>query len=145
MSSCLPLLGAAVLSAVFAPAPVPRDSTAGDQKKVQGTWRIVRMEEDGRAAPLPPSSSPIVTITRDRFVIKEGGRQEDVLFTLNGRKRPKHITLRDKGKEIPGVYKFAGDTFVICFSHGGVGPRPKDFNTRGVKNCRVLVFERVKP
>jgi uncharacterized protein (TIGR03067 family) len=146
MSSCLLSLGAFL--AVAAPAPTPRDDTAGDQKKVQGTWRVVRLEDDGRPAPMPGGTSPVVTIARDRLVIKERGRQEEVTFTLDARKKPRHINLlpkAGKGKEILGIYKFERDNFVICFSHGGVGPRPKDFNTRGMKNCRVIVFERGKP
>src|SRR5262245_9771693 len=140
MRTKLPLLCLAVLSlAAYAPLPDVKDPTKEDMKKLQGDWALGSLEEGGKKIEPPGGKSPAFVIKGNTLTIKEDGRDEVAEITLDARKKPREINIRPlrgpggKGppeKLIPGIYKLEGDTFTICFSHGGSDDRPRKFDTK---------------
>ena len=132
--------------------------TAGDDdeirkelKAIQGTWKAVALEADGK--PLPKEAVPDFT-----FIIGADGKSTGKMakseytstITVNPKKDPKtidnvHESGAQKGKKQYGVYKLEGDKLTVCMTRPGVaeGDRPKDFTTKDSTNV-VFVFERIK-
>jgi uncharacterized protein (TIGR03067 family) len=112
------------------PDPEPASSSEMDLKKMQGTWDITLIEENGKK-PVGKETATAV-IKKDQVVIREGkGREEPARIKLDARKKPPHIDIfPDKGKDqaIKGIYKFEKGDLVIVFGKM-VKERPTKFET----------------
>src|SRR5262245_8919326 len=122
------LIASCLLLAAQDPCPEPPDATKADLKKLQGTWKVEKLESGGKAQTDKVGIRMIVK--DDMLTIKEDKRDEVTTFKLNGKKKPKEIDIAPKNGPkmgVPGIYKLDRDTLSICFVKGGDGPRPKGF------------------
>jgi uncharacterized protein (TIGR03067 family) len=118
---------------------------ARDKEKIRGTWRIVSFE------PVPKDPKVLkdarVIITADRLTIRMGETEDQVSYTLDPSKKPKHIDLvlpRDKaGKRLPGIYQLDGDDLKLYWNADGEA-RPEAFPKEANKSFRFryLVLKR---
>jgi uncharacterized protein (TIGR03067 family) len=140
---CVGLLSSFLLiAAAQEPCPTPGDTTKADTKSMQGNWKVEKIETGGTADASKVGTQ--MTIKDDVLTIKDGKRDEVATFKLDGKKKPKEITISPKRDNtgVAGIYKLEKDTLTICFAKGG-GPRPKSFTTKDTKNT-VIVFKREK-
>jgi uncharacterized protein (TIGR03067 family) len=139
---------ACLLIAAADPCPEPTEDGKADLKKMQGTWKVTKLEEGGRAVDASKIGTRII-VSKDKLTIKDKNRDEVVTFQLNAKKKPREIDLvplRPNGKPddmVPGIYKLEKDTLTICFGKGDKAPRPKGFDTKE-RGVSVLVMQRVK-
>jgi uncharacterized protein (TIGR03067 family) len=102
-----------------------------DREQLQGVWRFVSMERDGKA------ETPFgdLTFEGDTFTVKQGGLLVVTgTFTLDPSQTPRAIDLNvteaERGEEIRGIYELGTDTLKWCLEEPGKD-RPKEFATKG--------------
>jgi uncharacterized protein (TIGR03067 family) len=125
------------------PDPEPVPSTKVDLKKMQGSWDIVRGEENGRDMGKEVVGT-VVRITGERIVIKEHNRkrEEPATLKLDASKRPAQIDItpdeRARGEVLRGIYRLSKDELVLVFTEDKKA-RPARFDA---KECVKLVLKR---
>lgn len=106
-----------------------------DLKKLQGTWKVVALEVDGKAVPKEKSPKEVV-IEGKRLT----GLGPEMTLTLDPAKKPKWVDLTFKrdGKAYPvrAVYEVSGDELKLCIPLAEKGKlfenkRPTGFETKG--------------
>ena len=115
-------------------------------EKLQGTWRVVKLEDKGKAANVAKGKDLWMIFESDRFEMKGKGEQFDGKFTLHANKKPKQIdTLvtrgNKKGTRSHGIYELNGNTLKIIWTEGNA-PRPTAFSTKGIPGARMVVLQR---
>jgi RNA polymerase sigma factor (sigma-70 family) len=148
--------GIGALAAPQAPAaPAPRDedkaekgpAIKGELKKLEGAWKVVAVESDGRKADDGEiedfhyifGADGTWKLRQDGRVIARG------TFAIDPTKKPKTIDFkieetvsqRDKGKTSRGVYELDGDGLKVCRDWPGEEARPTDF-AAGAGSKRIL-------
>jgi uncharacterized protein (TIGR03067 family) len=121
------------------------DPNKADLARLQGTWKVIRVIEDGK----PGKTGQTWTIAGNKIPI--GGGWHDV-FTLNAKANPKamdfdHVdaggTVRDKG--VMAIYAFDGeDTLKWCTALLSGAPRPKAFASKPGDGNKLVILQRVK-
>lgn len=141
-----PWLAGAALVAVAAPLPAQAPVPAPDDRVVSvGLWDVVAVEWEGR--PVDPGLLSMLQVAYEadgtwavlfkRLPVAEGRstNRQDV--------SPKTFEMETLGSErieprrYVGIYKFDGDTRMLCMAAEGK-PRPDDF-TAGRRSGRMLV------
>jgi uncharacterized protein (TIGR03067 family) len=135
-----------------AKAPAKEDAqSAGDKTKkeladLQGIWRLVGFEVDGKEAFLQEHKQIRWVIKNDKVFY---GGDELAKLTLDPAANPKCLDLDlAKSKRIhEGIYKLDKDRLKICVGMmtEGVKDRPLKFDNDGIDKYRTLIFERDKP
>jgi len=123
-----------------------------DQEALQGTWKVVTVEHDGKAEKDPGDF--VMTFSKDTFTVKKG---DEVIvkgtFRLDPAKKPRAIDMaikeakkeQDNGKEVHGIYELDGDSLKWCAAEPGETDRPKEFATRSGGKHILATFTRGKP
>jgi uncharacterized protein (TIGR03067 family) len=99
-----------------------------DLKSLQGTWKIMSLEMDGRDM---PSGEASITVKGARFTTTAMGGEYSGALELDESASPKSFNLRfeagpEAGNTSYGIYELSGDTWKICLTLRG-GTRPKTF------------------
>jgi uncharacterized protein (TIGR03067 family) len=144
--------------AVGAPAP-PDDATAKALKALQGTWKLVAVEEKGGELKDNKDSDVQFTFEGNALLRREG-KSEPRRFRVkvDPSKSPAHIDLSveaagGRTETAHAVYEVKGDRLTICFGHNTTPDEPKDRprelktgepDERPQKGKLMFVFERVK-
>jgi uncharacterized protein (TIGR03067 family) len=136
---------------LFAVASVAQAAPAEDKIKkeladLQGVWKLIGFEVDGKEAFLQEHR-------QIRWVVKDDkvfyGGEELAKITLDPVADPKCLDLGlIKSKRVhEGIYKLDKDRLKICFGMmtDGVKERPSKFDNEGLEKFRTLLFERDKP
>jgi len=135
------------------------DQAAQDAKQLQGEWRWVEVEMEGKQIGLD-----VVTVWKDRRMIVEannltatsgepglGDRKKT--FKLNAKQSPKHLDMtsldgNEQGVTEACIYALEGDRLRMCipYFHNRVDPskRPTEFKTKDGDGLMLYVLERVK-
>jgi uncharacterized protein (TIGR03067 family) len=112
--------------------------------ELQGGWRLVSVEANGKAEPLA-GSRPRWTIKGEK--VRYGGEDLATLAADAG-STPKTIDVGflSPKRTLEGVYAIDGDTLKICLNKrtDGVKERPLVLSTVGKDDWRLLVFRRDK-
>jgi len=148
------LVTIAVLSLV-APWPVTSPVVSGQDKidkaqavkdelaALQGTWKLLRWEEDGKVIPVDKdNSSWVVKATKVRNNDLEG-----TLELVDVTKTPPQLNIKFPERKLDEfIYVRAGDYLIMCGRRGG--PRPSEFKTaphdesQGINQLFVWKIER---
>ena len=141
--TCLLLFFAAVSAAHAQPdgAKLKKENVA-----LQGVWRLIGFEVDGKEAFLQEHKQL-------RWVIKDDkvfyGGEELAKLTLDPAAIPKCLDLGlVKSKRVhEGIYQLDKDRLKICVSlrTDGVKERPVKFDNQGIDKYRTMLFVRDKP
>ena len=117
-----------------------------DKEKLQGTWKIVSAEFDGK--PLKEAIGGTMTFTGDRIEQGKKGDKEyyEGKYELDPSKNPKHIDLTHAKAKIMAIYSLDGDELRISSfrTPDGGKKRPSVFASKAGEMQMVLVFKRVK-
>jgi uncharacterized protein (TIGR03067 family) len=153
MNVRLPVLSAIVLVS-FGAAPADEDAAKNDLARMEGVWRVVSGEEDGR-----PVSDYVVRNLRweikgDRLTFKGikplTDRASRLAIKIDPSTTPRCIDLEvevgsEKGHTLEGIYEWKGDELKLClFLDFTSRTRPVEFETRDGSN-RVLFVLRREP
>ena len=124
---------AVLLSCFLALAGCAKVSPAimAERDKLQGTWKPVSAEIDGKPARPEVMMSLRFHFQGDKVNIqresqKKGSVKANARYGLNLDRTPKEI---DFGSNSPGIYAFDGDTLKLCFTAQGA-VRPQEFSTQ---------------
>jgi uncharacterized protein (TIGR03067 family) len=120
------------------------DPPAKGPNDLQGTWKLVSVEADGKAADPIGGGHP-------KWVIKEEkvyyGGAEIAGMTVDASTSPRVLDLkfRDPERTYEGVYLVEKGTLKICVNRQteGTKDRPGMFSTKDQSEWRLLVFEKV--
>jgi uncharacterized protein (TIGR03067 family) len=126
------------------PEPKGKETVKRELRKLQGTWRRVRVALEGEAKRYEHEVR--ITVVGDRLQSVEDGKTlSEWRIKLNPTERPKPFDLTaltvNKGKRVLGIYELAGDKLTIAFHNSGKRPRAFTSKRTGVW---LEVYERVK-
>src|SRR5262245_42134594 len=98
---------------VVAAAPAQVDIKA-QLKKLQGTWKVVRVEADGKPLPAENTEGWTLTIQGGRYALRSRQEAIEGVYKLAGLEEPLAIDATrtngaDKGKTLWGIYRLEGD------------------------------------
>jgi uncharacterized protein (TIGR03067 family) len=123
--------GIVAIALCLAPADGSADRPNTDRESIQGSWRIISMEVDGKSE-MPTSDGKAVN---GRYVFKgdkmmciendkSGGECSFILAAANKAKTIDVHGRRASGEvvTVPGIYRIEKDTLILCF--GRFGKRP---------------------
>ncbi len=152
-------LTSAVLT-LFAVLPAWAQDAASqtDAARLQGKWKVVALEEEGKNV-LKDKDEITVVFKGDKAIYDEKGKKPDeATFKVNATKKPKHLDLvlppnkadkTDKGMKIQAIYELDGDTLKLCYrmppptaKDQTLTERPMEFDSR--KGGTLLRLQRVK-
>jgi len=138
---------------VPSPAPGGNDNakppTGNDAALIQGTWKVVGGEENGKAVALPAGVEMASVFTATEYsLLFNGQAKEKGTFKLDASASPKALEFTitdgaDKGKTQLGIYELNGDTLRLCIAKPGT-PRPTSFKTTQGGNAELFTLQRVK-
>jgi uncharacterized protein (TIGR03067 family) len=102
-------------------------------KDLEGTYKIVSAERDGKSAEKAVIDTVVVTIKGDEFVMSfsaDDKKVSKIKVTPDAKPSVIEFTPQDgelKGKALPGIYKLEKGELTIAFSEKG--ERPKEFKS----------------
>src|SRR5262249_2122060 len=104
-------------------------------KKIQGTWKFVSQERDGKPRPRGELAKQTITFAGDKWTVRRDGKvvQAGTHKFDPGKKPPRVDAVvtegEDKGFTMLGIYELKGDTLKVCFDLKGK-ERPTDFTSK---------------
>src|SRR5262245_11217209 len=105
---------------------------------LQGTWKVVSLESDGKARDFP--ENPLRWVIKGNKVLYGGA--ELAVLTLDVTTMPQSMDLGflNPKRVLEGVYAVDEDTLKICVNRQteGVKERPLGFSTEGKPDWRLL-------
>jgi len=113
--------------------------------KLQGKWRVERIEENGVAEPDEEAKRFVLVFKENRINVELRGQVEHTDFQIDPTKSPKEIDMipqygDDKGKKFRGIYEIDGDTLRICATP--LAERPKKIVSE--QGTLILILKRAK-
>src|SRR5438445_3443166 len=129
----VPGLLLSILSPIRAAAEPSQDVVRREMRMLQGVWKIISVERDGKAAPKDEINDGTVFIQGNRLIIQTKDSHQDMDYGLDPAKQPKGIDLRSReGRSrenlVRGIYALERERLKLCVSQGGQ-ERPADFTT----------------
>jgi uncharacterized protein (TIGR03067 family) len=118
-----------------------------DLDKLQGTYKMVSLEVDGKAVPEDKLKSGRLTIKGDKYVVKVDEQTYETQMILDPEQKPKAIDMKfldgaNKDKTALGIYKIDGDTFTMCRRLNPGQARPQDFGTWPDTSAFMVVWKK---
>lgn len=100
-------------------------------RKLQGTWKLVSLEMNGRQLPAAALEGSTLTISGDRFVSRAMGNVSEGVIQVDGASSPRTFDLiaqkgADAGTHSLGIYELNGNRWKSCFAPNGPA-RPREF------------------
>jgi len=117
-----------------------------DQDLIQGAWKCVTLERQGKVNKGPFIGEKWVFKGKEVIVYHEDKVRAQGTFVLDPEKKPKTITITGtdgdlQGKTVLGIYRIEKNTLTLCNDVNG-DERPKEFS--GAGKPLLLTFERMK-
>jgi uncharacterized protein (TIGR03067 family) len=133
-----------VVCVLLAAQPPQSDAAKEDLKKLQGGWKVEKIEAGGMEL---KDIKPAMLTFKDNTLVEFG---KEVTFKIDPSKKPKEIdlVLGKDGKVWMGVYDLDGDKLKLSLALVEPGKlaeqkRPTDFDTK--KPQMVFTLTRAKP
>jgi uncharacterized protein (TIGR03067 family) len=123
---------------------VAADDVKDELKKLEGTWKLVAGEEDGRVITDEElRDAPLAIIKGDTLQFKrKGDRLEEGAITIDPAKKQIDFVFKVRTTRIiKGLYQVDGDTLKFCLGAPNA-ERPAKFESKGAK---LATFKRQKP
>jgi uncharacterized protein (TIGR03067 family) len=130
-------------------AGVPKTDASNGDELLQGTYKLIGGEADGKGLEEKDLKDGKLVIRGDHYTVTLAG--QDTITgtqTVNPTKEPKTIDIKDdrganKGKICLGIYELKEDEFHVVFAPPGK-PRPTRFATAPKSGQWKHVWKRVK-
>jgi len=141
--------GAANEDGAKAPPP-PAAREEGDEKKLQGDWKMAGGVWEGNQMPAVALSDTLWLVQGDRIIFQADGQVVGhFAYKLAPDQKPKAIDVtltdeggRPKGKPETWVYELDGDTLRVCKPINGKTARPKELASKPGSNTMVMELKR---
>ncbi|MBY0524575.1 MAG: TIGR03067 domain-containing protein [Gemmataceae bacterium] len=134
---------------LFAVSVAGGQDTKDDSEKLQGVWKVMSAERNGKKQPDDELKGLRLTFKADKIVFKDNDKEQEATYKLDPDKKPKAIDLvvkvGDKTETIPGIYQLNGDDLKICAAGEPGKPRPTEFATRPATGTGLILLKREKP
>jgi uncharacterized protein (TIGR03067 family) len=135
-------------ASVIIAEPSKRDLVKKDMDTIQGTWKIVALEADGKQAPAEIVATLKFVFKDDTLTCVPGEASfTNYKFKLDPATRPAgfsetHVDGMQKGQTDKGIYALDGDHLKICFCFSG--KIPKEFTAKAKSGQWMYSLEREK-
>jgi uncharacterized protein (TIGR03067 family) len=126
-----------------------------EMKMLEGTWKVVSVESNGRkAADDEIKDFHYVYGADGKWKLMNGDQTlSEGTYKLDPSKSPKTIDYaiekapveRDKGKSSLGIYELDGDRLRVCRAWPGKDKRSAEFAAGADSECILAEYKRVKP
>jgi uncharacterized protein (TIGR03067 family) len=125
------LLATLACGIILAAVHAQDDAAKKELAKLQGVWKRVEAEVDGKKVPVAELQTTTLTIQGDKYTLNTGGQVRTGVFKLDPTKSPKQLDIisdagPNKGKSLPGIYELDGDILKYAVSNPDKD-RPTDF------------------
>jgi uncharacterized protein (TIGR03067 family) len=116
-----------------------------DLKKLAGDWKVESWVQFGNPVPMDATWS----FTGDKYTLTMPANTEEGSIKIGPEKKPPTIDLNItggncSGKEQPGIYKFDGDTLLVCLAWPGTTDRPTEFSSTAANRYILVTLKRAK-
>lgn len=116
-----------------------------DLKKLEGDWKVESWVQLGQVVPMDASWS----FKGDKYTLDMGSNLEEGTIKIDQGKKPATMDLEItggncKGKDQPGIYKFDGETLILCFAWPGTADRPTEFKSTAEGRTILITLKRAK-
>jgi uncharacterized protein (TIGR03067 family) len=131
---------------VAVPNLVRADALQDEMKKLQGLWKFVDAESDGRRLGKDTLPAERITIQDDMIQVGDNAARR---FVVDPAKRPKQMDTKGSDGKVEAklIYELDGDNLKLAFEfelfNRGNLERPKSFETKGTKTL-LLILKREK-
>jgi uncharacterized protein (TIGR03067 family) len=115
--------------------------------KIQGTWKFVSQEMDGKPRPKEELAKQTITFAGDKWTVHRDGKVIQAgTHKFDAGKKPAQVDAvvtegEDKGSTMLGIYELKGDTIKVCFDPKGK-ERPTDFTSKTGRMTAVVEREK---
>ena len=131
------------LSGLLAAVAPADDPTKNDTEKLQGTWVVESLAEDGKDE--GKSKGNKLVFAAGKLTLKRKPGQKDFegkYEVVDAAKRPKSINVTLKKAQMLGIYEFDGKRLRLCLGEPGKG-RPSAF--KATPDWILIVLTREEP
>jgi uncharacterized protein (TIGR03067 family) len=131
---CFTALALSTVTCTLLSAHEPQ-SGADMLKQIQGTWKFIARETDGKAATKEELAKMTITFTGDKWEVRDAGKVVQAgTHKFDPSKKPAHLEANvtegdGKGTTMVGICELMGDTFKVCFDTAGK-VRPTSFTQK---------------
>jgi uncharacterized protein (TIGR03067 family) len=138
------IVGLAGLATGAAPGLKEKDAKS-DFKKLEGDWTIESWVQFGNTVPMDATWS----FKGDKYTLTMAANTEDGSIKIDQEKKPATIDLNItggncSGKEQPGIYKFDGETLLVCLAWPGTTDRPTEFTSTAANRFILVTLKKAK-
>jgi uncharacterized protein (TIGR03067 family) len=129
--------------------PPKQDAVRKDRDGIQGTWKIVALEADGKQAPAEIVAALKLVFKGDSLTFTPGEPGfSNYNYKLDPTTTPARFDMTHadgpkQGESDKGIYSLEGNHLRICF--GKANTRPKGFTTTAGSGVGMYTLEREKP
>jgi uncharacterized protein (TIGR03067 family) len=112
-------------------------------KKIQGTWKFVSQEVDGKSRSKDELAKQTITFAGDKWTVRRDGKVVQAgTHQFDPAKKPGQVDAvvmegEDKGATMLGVFELKEDTLHVCFDLKGKN-RPTDFTNKAGRMTAVV-------
>jgi uncharacterized protein (TIGR03067 family) len=112
-------------------------------KKIQGTWKFVSQEVEGKPRPKQELAKQTITFDGDTWTVRRDGKVFQAgTHKFDPEKKPSQVDAavtagEDKGATMLGIYELKGDALKVCFDPKGK-ERPTDFTSKPSRMTAVV-------
>ena len=116
-------------------------------KKIQGTWKFVSQEVEGKPRTKEELAKQTITFDGDKWTVRRDGKVIQAgTHKFDPDKKPPQVDAvvtegEDKGNTMLGIYELKGDTLKVCFDPKGK-ERPADFTSKAGRMTAVVEREK---
>jgi uncharacterized protein (TIGR03067 family) len=129
-----------------------KKANEAELKKIQGTWRFIAQDIDGKPRPAEQLTNLIIQFAGETWTIRDNNKIiQGGVHKLDPTKNPNQVDAKvtvgeDKGSAMLGIYELKGDTLKVCFDPKG-NARPASFKSKEGQFSAVLRLqpEKKKP
>jgi len=125
---------------------IAADQAPDESAKFNGTWLLVRAEQNGITMPKDVLGHSTLTINGNKHTVHLGEDTYEGTHRFNPTQEPKAYdttitTGTFKGDKQYGIYKLDGEELTICIAGTGY-PRPKEFKAPDGSNDTLTIWKR---
>lgn len=123
------------------------DFVLGVEKKIEGTWQMIRAELAGVSAPEMVTEHTVVSLGAGSYAVSFGGAVEDRgTYELQAAAEHASMVLRgvvgpNAGRTIPCIFQIMGDRLRVCYGLDGV--LPVEFAAREGEQRYLVTYRRI--